>query len=117
MQCVAIDRLVRLAIPGHPAAKTLIELGNGAGTGLDMPTAHDDPVGIEAVHVNVAVGMALEVGAIILGVGALLGDPGASEVSEELARGQFNAASLEDCPVAARTDETDRSPKRSERLD
>ena len=47
--------------PGHEATKTLVEVSNGTGTGLDMPTAHDDPVGIEAVHVNLAVGQALEV--------------------------------------------------------
>ena len=59
---VGVDRRVRLAVPGHSPAEPLIEVGDGAGAGFGNTAADDQPVGVEAVHVHVARGPALQVG-------------------------------------------------------
>ena len=108
MQRVAVDRLVRLAVPGHSAAEPLVKIGDRAGAGLEHAAAHHHPVGVEAMHVHVARGPALEVGAIFLRARA------GSSVTPVQAR------SVKSSPSAIRTPRPSRiarSPARADEAD
>ena len=63
---MAVDGFVRLAVPGDSAAELLIQVGNGARAGFEHAAAHHHSIRVEAMHVHVARGPALEVGAILL---------------------------------------------------
>ena len=99
---------MRLAVPGHPAAELLVKVGNRAGAGLEHAAAHHHPVGIEAMHVHVARGPALEVRAIFARVRPAFHDPGAGEIGEIVALGDPHAPPFEDRAVPGRADEADR---------
>ena len=53
--------MIRLAVPCHAPAEHRIDVGDRAGARLGNAAADDQPVGIEAMHVHVAVGPALKI--------------------------------------------------------
>src|SRR5436189_169509 len=83
----------------HAAADLLVKVGNCARAGFQDPTAHHNPVRVEAMHQDVASRPALKVGAKVLGIVAFFSDPGASEVGEVLAFRNPNATPFEDNAV------------------
>ena len=115
---MAIDRRMRLAVPGHAPAEPLVEIGDRPRAGLGHAAADHQPIGVEAMHVHVALGPALEIGAIILGDrGRASVEAGARKVREMLVVGDPHAAAFEDLAVSRRPDEADRIAERVQRLD
>src|SRR5689334_3111741 len=114
---MAIDRLVRLAVPADLTVELLVEVGNGAGAGFGHAAADDQPVGVETMHGHAALRPVLEIVEILLDVGASLLDAGAGQVRERLTVVNRNVPALEDLAVAGGADEADRPAKLKQRRD
>ena len=117
VQRVTVDRCVRLAVPSDAAAELLVQIGDGAGAGFEDAPPHHHPIRVEAVHVHVVCGPALEVRAIFLRKRPFLGDAGAGEVGEIVALGDAHAATFQDRPVAGGADKTNRPRQRIQGFD
>src|SRR3954447_1099060 len=117
MKRVTVDRPMRLAIPGHPAAELFVEIGDGAGACLEHAAPHHHPVWVEAVHVHVTRGPSLEVRAVLLGKRPFRGHTRRSEIGEVLALCDPDSSAFEDRAVFGRTDKAYRLSQSIECLD
>src|SRR5205823_4295710 len=81
----------RLTVPGHASAEHFINVGNRPRTGFWHSAADHHAVGVEAVHMDIALNPALEVDAILFNLRPRFLEPGASEVGEIVPIGDPNA--------------------------
>src|SRR5439155_19811891 len=108
MQRVGVKCLVRLAVPGHPSAEHFISDGNCPRTGFWHSAADHRAVGVEAVHMNIALNPALEIDAILFNLRPRFLEPGASEDGEIVPVGNPNASACQNRAVPHRADKADR---------
>ena len=102
-----VDCRERLSVPGHPAAEHLVDVGDRTGTGLGYSPSNDHPIGVEAMHMDIALGEHLQLGAIVFRVRLVLVMPVQAR-SVKFALGDPDPPAFEHRAIASGADEADR---------